>query len=151
MSLQKQIKDQVKEAMLARDSVRLLTLRGMVNAFTVELDNQKRAVNEELSDEDTIRILQRLVKQRKDAIEQFTKGERPDLVASETAELAIIEAYLPAMMSINDIKKIAEAKKTELGITDKADVGKLMSTLMKDLRGKANGADVKAVVEGLFA
>ena len=76
MSLQKQIKDQVKEAMLARDSVRLLTLRGMVNAFTVELDNQKRAVNEELSDEDTIRILQRLVKQRKDAIEQFTKGER---------------------------------------------------------------------------
>jgi uncharacterized protein YqeY len=150
MSLQKKIKDDIKTAMIARDSVSLITLRGIANALTIELDAQKRPVSDELSDEDTIRILQRLVKQRKDSIEQFTKGERPDLVASESAELAIIEKYVPAMMTKEDIKKIAEAKKVEMGITDKTQVGKLMSTLMKDLRGKANGSDVKEVVEGLF-
>lgn len=150
MSLQKKIKDDIKTAMIARDSVSLLTLRGIANALTRELDKQKRPVSDELSDEDTIRVLQSLVKQRKDSIEQFTKGNRPDLVASETAELAIVEKYVPAMMTKEDIKKIAEAKKVEMGIADKTQVGKLMSTLMKDLRGKANGSDVKEVVESLF-
>ena len=151
MSLQKQIKDNIKAAMIARDSVKLVTLRGIANTFNLELEAQKRALTDELSDEDVIRLLQRLVKQRKDAIDQFTKGARPDLVANETAELNIIEAYLPAMMSKDDIRKIAEAKKTELGVTDKTGVGKVMAALMKDLRGKANGTDVKEVVESLFA
>ncbi len=150
MALQKQIKDSIKEAMIARDSARLLTLRGIANAFTVELDAQGRPVSDEISDEDAIRILQRLAKQRKDSIDQFTKGGRTDLVANESAELAIIEKYLPAMMSKADIKKVAEAKKAELGITDKAKVGALMSSVMKDLKGKANGTDVKEVVESLF-
>ncbi len=151
MALQKQIKDSIKEAMIARDSVRLLTLRGIANAFSIELDTQGRPVSDELSDEDAIRILQRLAKQRKDSIEQFTTGGRTDLVESETAELAIIEKYLPAMMSVEDMRKIAEAKKVELGITDKTKVGQLMSTLMKELKGKANGGDVKTVVESLFS
>lgn len=148
--LQKQIKDSIKEAMLARDSVKLITLRGLANALTNELVTQKRSLSDELSDDDVIKVLQRLAKQRKDAIEQFEKGGRPELVASETTELKIIEAYLPQMMSKEEIRKIAEAKKNELGITDKSSIGKFMAAIMKELKGKADGADVKMVVESLF-
>jgi uncharacterized protein YqeY len=148
--LQKQIKDNIKEAMIARDNAKLTTLRGLANALTNELMAQKRPLSDELSDEDVIKVLQRLAKQRRDAIEQFAKGNRPELVASETAELHIIEASLPQMMSKDEILKIAEAKKTELGVTDKAGLGKFMAVLMKDLKGKANGSDVKEVVESLF-
>ena len=136
--------------MLARDSIKLITLRGLANSMTNELIAQKRSLSEELSDEDVIKVLQRLAKQRKDAIEQFAKAERPELVASETAELHIIEAYLPQMMNKDEIRKIAEAKKAELGVTDKAGLGKFMAVLMKDLKGKANGTDVKEVAESLF-
>ncbi len=136
--------------MLARDSVKLITLRGLANSMTNELIAQKRPLTDEMSDEEVVRLLQRLAKQRRDAIEQFAKGGRPELVTSETAELKIIEAYLPQMMSKDEIRKIAEAKKAELGITDKAGIGKFMAALMKDLKGKANGTDVKEVVEGLF-
>jgi uncharacterized protein len=148
--LQKQIKDSIKEAMIARDSAKLITLRGLVNAITNELMVQKRPLSDELSDEDVVKVLQRLAKQRRDAIEQFDKGGRPELVASETAELKIIEAYLPQMMSKNEIRKIAEAKKAELGVADKAGMGKFMAVLMKEFKGKANGSDVKEVVESLF-
>jgi hypothetical protein len=148
--LQKQIKDSIKEAMIARDSIKLITLRGLANAMTNELMTQKRPLSDELSDEDVIKVLQRLAKQRRDAIEQFAKGGRPELVASETAELNIIEAYLPQMMSKDEILKIVETKKNELGITDKAGLGKFMAVVMKDLKGKANGSDVKEIVEGLF-
>jgi uncharacterized protein YqeY len=148
--LQKQIKDSIKGAMIARDSVKLITLRGLANSMTNELIAQKRPLSDELSDEDVIKVLQRLAKQRRDAIEQFKNGGRPELVESETAELNIIEAYLPQMMSKDEIRKIAEAKKTELGVTDKAGLGKFMAALMKELRGKANGSDVKEVVESLF-
>ena len=148
--LQKQIKDSIKEAMIARNSVKLLTLRGLANAMTNELAAQKRSLADEMTDEEVIKILQRLAKQRRDAIEQFEKGGRPELVASESAELAIIEAYLPQMMSKDEIRVIAEAKKVELGVTDKSGLGKFMAVLMKDLKGKANGGDVKEVVESLF-
>jgi uncharacterized protein len=148
--LQKQIKDSIKEAMLARDSVKLITLRGLANSMTNELITQKRPLSDELSDEDVIKVLQRLAKQRRDAIEQFEKGGRPELVASETAELNIIESYLPKMMTKDEIIKIVEAKKAELGITDKAGLGKFMAVLMKEFKGKADGSDVKKVVESLF-
>ena len=148
--LQKQIKDSIKDAMIARDNVKLTTLRGLANAMTNELMTQKRPLSDELSNEDVIKVLQRLAKQRRDAIEQFAKGGRPELVESETAELKIIEAYLPQMMSKEEIRKIAEAKKAELGVTDKAGLGKFMAVLMKEFKGKANGTDVKEVVESLF-
>jgi len=73
-----------------------------------------------------------------------------DLVENEQTELKILETFLPKMMSKEEIKKIAEAKKAELGITDKAKAGMLMSGIMKELKGKADGSDVKAVVEELF-
>lgn len=148
--LQKQIKDSIKEAMIARDSVKLITLRGLANAMTNELMTQKRPLSDELSDAEVMKVLQRLAKQRRDAIEQFAKGDRPDLVKSETKELKIIEAYLPQMMTKDEIKKFAKAMKTKLGVTDKAGLGKFMAVLMKELKGKADGSDVKEAAESLF-
>ena len=150
MTLHKQIQDEIKEALRARNKVRLLVLRGLLSLFINELVAQKRKPHEELSDEEALKVINRAAKQRKDSIEQFTKGNRDDLVKKERAELVIIEEYLPAMIEMNDIQKLAEAKKTELGITDKAQMGQLMGALMKDLKGKADGNDVKKAVDSLF-
>ncbi|MGB8816112.1 MAG: GatB/YqeY domain-containing protein [Minisyncoccia bacterium] len=145
-----EIKEKVKEAMLAKEQTRLVVLRNILSAFMNELVAKKRKPQEELSDDDAMAVIRRLTKQRKDSIEQFTKGGRMDLVESEQSELKVLEAFLPQMMSKDDIRKIAEAKKAELGITDKSKSGMLMSGIMKDLKGKADGNDVKEVVESLF-
>lgn len=149
MSLHGTIKEQIKDAMRAKDQVKLMTLRGLSAAFTTELINKKSNAPE-LSDEDALAVIKRSVKQRKDSIEQFEKGGRPELAEGEKAELTILEAYLPQMMSKDEILKVAEAKKAELGATDKAKLGMLVGAVLKELKGKADGADVKEVVEGLF-
>ncbi len=150
MSLQETIKSQIKEAMIAKDAIRLDVLRGMSAAFTNELVAKGKKPQDTISDEDALAVIMRLSKQRKDSIEQFTKGGREDLVAEEKAQLAIIEAYLPKMMDKSEVQKIAESKKTELGITDPTKKGMLMSAIMKDLKGKADGSIVKEVVDSLF-
>ena len=136
--------------MLARDALRLSVVRGLVAAFTNELVAKQRKPTEELSDEDVLSVIRRAVKQRKDSIEQFKTGGRQDLVDSEAAELGVLEKYLPQMMSRDEIRKVAEAKKTELGITDKTKLGQFVGALMKELKGKADGTDVKTVAEELF-
>ena len=150
MSLQKDIQGSIKEAMLAKDAVRLSVMRGLTAAFTNELVAKGRKPTEELSDEDSLAVIRRAVKQRKESIEQFRKGNRKDLAEKEEAELIILDAYLPQMMSREEVKKIARAKKEELGVSDKSKTGMLMSAVMKDLKGKADGGDVKAVVDSLF-
>jgi uncharacterized protein YqeY len=145
------IRNQIKEAMLAKDTVRLTVLRGLVAAFMNELVAQKKKPQDELPDEDALNVIRKSVKQRKDSIEQFKKGGREDLVANEEAELAILEKYLPKMMSKEEIKTLAIAKKEELMIVDKTKVGILMNALMKDLKGKADGADVKEVVNEIIS
>ncbi len=150
MSLHEQIKGGIKEAMLAKDAVRLEVLRGMSAAFTNELVAKGKKPQEFLTDEEAIAVISRLAKQRKDSIEQFSKGGREDLVAEEKAQFAVIEKYLPKMMDKSEVEKIAHAKKEELGITDPAKKGMLMSAIMKDLKGKADGMVVKEVVDSLF-
>lgn len=150
MTLQETIKGSLKEAMMAKDAVKMTVIRGLMSGFTNELVALGRTPQDALTDDEVLAVIRRGVKQRKDAIEQFVAGGREDLADSEKAELALLEVYLPTMMSREEILKIAEAKKAEMGITDKTKVGMLMSTIMKDLKGKADGADVKAVVEGLF-
>jgi uncharacterized protein YqeY len=103
-----------------------------------------------LTDEQALVVITRLAKQRKDSIEQFKKGNRDDLVKEEAAQLAILETYLPKLMDKMEVEKIAKAKKEELGIIDAAKKGMLMSALMKDLKGKADGTVVKEVVDTLF-
>ncbi len=135
---------------MAKDSVRLEVLRGMSAACTNEAVAKGKTPQDMLTDEETLAVITRLAKQRKDSIEQFTKGGREDLVAEESAQLAILETYLPAMMPREEVEKIARAKKEELAITDPTKKGMLMSALMKDLKGKADGNDVKAAVDSLF-
>ncbi len=146
-----EIKGKIKDAMMAKDTVRLDVLRGMSAAFTNELVAKGRKPQDELTDEESMAVIMRLSKQRKDSIEQFEKANRPELVAEETAQLKIIEEFLPTFMSADEIRPLAEAKKAELGITDKAKSGQLTGMLMKDLKGKADGTTVKQVVDSLFA
>ena len=148
--LQQQIKDQVKEAMLARDPVRVSTLRSIVAAFTNELVSKKRKPTEELSNSEVLDIIRRGVKQRKDSITQFTAGGRADLAEPEIAELAILESYLPTMMSRDEIAAVIEQKKAELAVTDKSKMGMFMGAVMKELKGKADGDMVKSVIEELL-
>ena len=148
--LHEQIKNSIKEAMLAKDSIRLETYRNMLASFVNELVSKNRKPNEILEDKEAIAVISRLSKQRKDSIEQFKKGNREDLVKKEQAELAILETYLPKLMDKSEVEKIARSKKDELGISDGAKKGMLMSALMKDLKGKADGAVVKEVVDALF-
>ena len=150
MTIHENFREELKEAMRAKDAVRLTVVRGLITACTNELVATKRKPDEILTDEQTIAVIRRAVKQRKDSIDQFTKGNRPDLVANEQAEVTILETYLPALMSRGDIEKLARVKATEMGVTDKIGANKLMGSLMKDLKGKADGTDVKAVVDGLF-
>lgn len=149
-TLQQQIKNQIKEAMMAKDTVKLTVLRGLSSSITNELVDKGRTPQGELTDEEVLAVIRRAVKQRRDSIEQFTTGGREDLAASEKEELAYLEVYLPQMMSYDDVKKIVETKKVELGIDDAKDKGKLMSEIMKDLKGKAEGLDVKNAVDSLF-
>lgn len=151
MSLQSTIKDGIKTAMLAKDTVRLTVLRNLTASFTNELVAKGKKPQEELSDEDALVVVKRLINQRKDSIDQFTKGGRPELAESEQAELDILNTFMPPQMSKQEIKKVAIAKKESMGITDKTKVNQLMGALMKDLKGKADGNDVKEVVAELFA
>lgn len=148
--IHEQIKNKIKEAMMAKDSVSLETYRGMSAAFTNELVSKNRKPSEILTDEEALVVITRLSKQRKDSIEQFKKGNREDLVKEEEAQLKILETYLPKLMEKEEVGEIARVKKEELGITDATKKGMLMSALMKDLKGKADGATVKEVVDSLF-
>jgi hypothetical protein len=148
--LHTQIKDGIKEAMLSKDQVKLKTMRGMVSAFTNELVAKGKKPDELLTDEEVLEVITKLSKQRKDSIEQYKRGNREDLVEEESAELAILQSYLPKLMERDEIEKIAKAKKDELQITDATKKGLLMQSLMKELKGKADGAIVKEVVDSLF-
>lgn len=121
-----------------------------MSAFTNELVAKGMKPTEQLDDAGALTVLKRLAKQRKEAAEQFEKGGRTDMAENEKAELAIIESYLPQLMGRDEILKIARAKKEELGVTDAAGIGKLTGAIMKELAGKADGNDVKAVLTSLF-
>ncbi|MEK7588231.1 MAG: GatB/YqeY domain-containing protein [Patescibacteria group bacterium] len=148
--LHEQIKGGIKEAMMTKNTVLLKALRNMVAAFMSEVMSKGRKPDEFLTDEETLAVITKLSKQRKDSIEQFKKGNREDLVKEEEAELAILEKYLPQLMERDEVLKIAQMKKEELGITDATKKGILMAGLMKDLKGKADGVVVKEVVDSLF-
>jgi len=150
MELHKQIQGELKEALKAKDAVRLRTVRSMLTAFTNELVANGKTPQDTLPDEQALGVIKRLAKQRKESIVQYEAANRPELAAPEKEELVVLESYLPQMMSEEDIKPVAEAKKAELGIDDKSKMGMLVGAVMKELQGKADGGDVKKVVEGLF-
>ena len=143
MSLKDQITEDMKTAMRAKDAARLLTIRGLLAAC------KQREVDERivLDDAAVIAIVDKLVKQRKDSIAQFTTGNRPDLVEKEAAELAVLEAYLPQRLGVEAIGAEVAAIVTELGATGPGDMGKVMAAVKTRLAGKADMGAVSAAVK----
>jgi hypothetical protein len=150
MTLHTSIKEELKTAMKARDEVKLRTVRSMLTAFTNELVATGKTPQDFLDDAGVLGVIKRLAKQRKESILQFESGGRPELAVPEKEELTVLESYLPQMMSREEIKPIVEAKIVSMGEVDKSKMGMLIGSLMKELNGKADGGDVKAVVEELL-
>lgn len=145
------IRSDLKDAMRAKDQVHVDTLRGALSAFTNELVGKGRKPTDALSDDEMIAVLKRLGKQRADSIEQYTAGNRPELAAKEQRELKIIKVYLPQMASREEIEKVARSKIAELGVVDASSIGKLTGAVMKEFGGRADGSDVKAVLQELLS
>ena len=149
MSLHTDIKSQMVEAMKARDAVRLSVLRGLLSSFTNELVAKSRKPDEILADEEVLTVIGRAVKQRKDSIEQFEKGGRTDLADAEKAELAVLQTYLPTQMSQEEVFAYVE-KKVVAEKPDKAKAGQFMGLIMKELKGKTDGALVKEAIDRIL-
>ncbi len=145
------IQNEIPDAMRAKDNVRLTTLRGVIAAFTNEAVALKRTPKDKLSDQEATVVLRRLVKQRKDSLEQFEKGGRKDLANNEKEELKVLEEFLPAQMSEEKIREIVLKKKEELGVTDKSKMGQFMGAVMKETKGEADGSLVKKIIEEVLA
>ncbi|HEX8591353.1 MAG TPA: GatB/YqeY domain-containing protein [Candidatus Paceibacterota bacterium] len=150
MNLHETIKSRIPDAMRAKDTVRLQTYRSLVTMMTNEVVSKKRKPDEFLTDEEALAVIKRASNQRKDSIEQYEKGGRPELAESEKAELAIIEELLPAQMSREEVETVVRAKMQETGTTDKSGAGKLTGAVMQELKGQADGSVVKEVVDSLL-
>jgi len=148
--IQERIKNETKSALREKNQPKLNALRLLLAAFTNELVAEKKTPDSPVSDELALRVIKRAIKIRKDSIAQFGTAGRQDLVESEEAELAYIESFAPAGVPVEEIKKAAEAKKAELGISDKSKTGILVGAVMGELGGHADGAEVKKIVESLF-
>lgn len=151
MTLHEQIRENIKESLKSGNKVRLEVMRGLVTAFTNELVASGKTPQDVLADEQALAVISRLAKQRKDSIEQFTKGGRMDLVAEEVAQLDILSEYLPKMMELSEVETFVKGKFAEAGAVDMTKKGMFMASIMKDLKGKADGSLVKEVVDKLFA
>jgi uncharacterized protein len=147
MSLQKTIKDKIKEALKTKDKVGLRVYRSLTAAFTNELVATGQKPDGLLTDSQALVVIKRQARQRQDSIDQFTAGNRKDLVAQEQAELKIIETFLPAEMSAAEIEKLVQAKKIDLNITDKSQLGILIGAVLKEAGGTASGKIVKDIAE----
>jgi len=143
MSLKAQIQEDVKTAMKAKEAARLSTLR-MLTAAMKQKEVDERI---ELDDAAVLAIVEKLIKQRKDSIEQFGKASRQDLVDAETAELAVLTAYLPAQLSEAEVLAAIEAAIASTGAAGPKDMGKLMGVLKPQLAGKADMGKVSALVK----
>lgn len=144
------LKEDLKTAMREHNDTAKNTLKGALSAFTNELVAMGKTPRDELTAEEELKVLKRMEKQRKDSIAKFTEGGRGDLAETEITELKVLEKYLPQMMSSEDILKIAEAKKIELGIDDISKMGILVGAVMKETAGQADGSEVKNIVTSLF-
>jgi uncharacterized protein YqeY len=149
MNLFDQVSEDIKDAMRAKDKIRLEALRGMKKEF-LEAKTAKGAADE-LSDETAIQILQKMAKQRRDSAEIYTTQNRADLAEKELAELAVIEAYLPKQLSQDELDtKIAEIV-AQVGASSPADMGKVMGVATKSLAGLAAGKAISETVKKLLS
>jgi len=147
MSLKDRITDDMKTAMRAKDAPRLLTIRGLLAAI------KQREVDERIVVDDAavVAIVDKLVKQRKDSIEQFTAGGRQDLVDKENVELQVLESYLPARLGADAIAAEVAALVAETGASGAADMGKVMAAAKARFAGRAEMGLVSAAVKAALA
>ena len=155
--LHQQIESDLKAALKSGDKERAGVLRFLISAMKNHQIEIKAKDREYLADEETVAVVRRQVKQRKDSIMEYQKGGRADLAEKEEKEMAILENYLPAGISEEKIQEAVKAKIAELGIADlpaearalagKSGFGKLMGAVMQELRGQADGDVVKKIVE----
>ena len=145
--LHQQIEAELKSALKSGEKEKTGTLRFLISAIkNFQIENKLKG-EDYLKDEDIIAVIRRQVKQRKDSIAEYEKGNRPELAEKERAEMEMLENYLPAQAGEEKIREIVKAKKAELGIADKSGFGKLMGVVMAELKGQADGDAVKKVVE----
>lgn len=144
--LKQQLKDQLKEAMLAKDELRTAVIRFILSGITYYEIN-KGGAGYEATDEDVMSVINKEIKQRRDSIEQFEKAGRTDLVDKEKAELAILETYLPEQMSEEEVKKLVDEAVATTNAASPQDMGKVMAALMPKVKGKADGSLVSRLVK----
>lgn len=148
MTLFEQISEDIKKAMLAKDKVALDALRGIKKDF-LEAKTAKGS-DGELHDDQALKILQKLVKQRKESAEMYIQAGRPELAEEEMAQCHIIERYLPAMMSDDELAEALRGIITQVGASGPQDMGKVMGVATKQLAGKAEGRAISAKVKELL-
>ncbi len=145
MGLKEQIAEQIKAAMKMPDKTRLETLRTL-RAALMEREVEKRGTGQPMTMDDEVAVMVSAAKKRRESIEAFDKGGRPDLVEQEKKELAIIQDFLPKQASVEDVSAVIEQVVRETGAATAADFGKVMPVVMKQLKGKADGKLVQDMV-----
>jgi uncharacterized protein YqeY len=147
MTLKARITDDMKDAMRARDSARLSTIRMLLAAIKQrEVDERK-----ELTDADVLAVVDKMIKQRKDSVAQFTAGNRPELAASEQAEIGVLQTYMPQPLADAEIDAMIAAAITATGAAGPAGMGKVMAELKPRLAGRADLSAVSAKVKAHLA
>ena len=147
MTLKEQLQQDLITAMKAKDEVATSAIRLLKTAIMrFETTGEQKVA----SDAEVIQLVGKEIKQRKDSIEQFEKGNRPELAAKEKAELVVLERYLPAQLSEDEVRAIVKEVITSTGASSKADLGKVMGALMPKTKGKADGGIVNKIVQELL-
>lgn len=147
MSLKDRISEDIKAAMKAKDKIRLETVRS-IKKVILEKESSVRAQGQDtLTDTQELDILAQLAKQRRDSIEQYSKAGRDDLAEQETQELAIIEEYLPKPFSDEELDAVIDEVIASIGATSVKDMGKVMGAAMPQLKGRADGQKIQAIVK----
>ena len=144
MSVQDQITSDIKEAMKARNVDKLAALRAVKSAIMLEATKDGSAT---VSDEVSLKLIAKLVKQRKDSAAIFEEQNRPDLVVDEVNQLAYLEPYLPSQMGEEEVRKIVKEVIAKVGASSPADMGKCMGPLVERLSGKADGSLISKLVK----
>ncbi|MEL7123787.1 MAG: GatB/YqeY domain-containing protein [Bacteroidota bacterium] len=147
MTLEERIKEDLKAAMKAKDKAALRGIRAVKAAILLAKTDGS---GDEITPEKEIKLLQKLVKQRKDSVDQYVKANREDLAGVEREEIAIIEKYLPEQLSADELKEIITKVIEQAGATSMKDMGRVMGLASKELAGKADGKTISAVVKELL-
>lgn len=148
MSLEQTVNDKIKTAMLAKDEKGLRGLRAIKAAIIVA--KTAEGAGGKITEADEIKLLQKLVKQRKDSLEIFQQQNRTDLAQKEQEEIEVIEAFLPKQLSGDELKEVLKAIIAETGASSPADLGKVMGVASKQLSGKADGKTISTMVKALL-